>query len=200
MREEAEHGFFGPLALVEVVAVLGEAAAIDAAGAGAARAAEGFAEVVDAGPHEVAGDVVVGADEFPELFGVEAAEAADHAASGSGRGGRGGGPGEQRAVVAAGAAHARAFGADHAPFGVGELVDAVVKLAALAPAVGVVIADDIEEVEKFDRSGARLGGDLVAGGGDGAGGIFAVEDGDEIAQQVGAAGGELVGDLVAAAP
>ena len=65
-----------------------------------------------------------------------------------------------------------------------QLVDAVVQLAALAPAVRVVVADDVQQIEKLHRRGFRLGRDLVAGGGHRTGGIFAMEDGQQVAQNL----------------
>src|ERR1039458_1864374 len=62
--EKVDHWLGGPLALVEVEAVLGEAAGVDGAGGRRFGGPPGLAEVVDAGPHEIAGDVVIGADEL----------------------------------------------------------------------------------------------------------------------------------------
>src|ERR1039458_3349689 len=74
--KQAKHGLVGPLTLVEVETVLREAAAIDAAGRAASTGPAGFADVIDSGPHEIAGYVVVGTHEFPELLGVQPTEAA----------------------------------------------------------------------------------------------------------------------------
>ena len=147
VREEVQHRLPAPLALVEVVAVLGETATVDDAGTGSSGCAEGFAEVIDAGPHEVAGDVIVGAHEPPKLLRIQCEPA--HAASASasrrrrGRQSRGfrRGWGNNAGIVAALPAHPAAFGSDHAPVGMGGLVEAIVQ--NLQAVVGELVGDFI---------------------------------------------------------
>src|SRR5208283_4551293 len=59
VRREVQHGDFGPETLVEVEAVLGEAAGIDDSGARCLGGPTRLAEVVDAGPHKIAAYIVV---------------------------------------------------------------------------------------------------------------------------------------------
>src|ERR1019366_5332833 len=170
VRKQAKHGLVGPLTLVEVEAVLREAAAIDAAGRATSTGPAGFADVIDSGPHEIARYVVVGTHEFPELLGVQPTEAAPSAkaarpsarraaaprlrqrAASRRRRDDGRLPGSRRKhgpVVAPRAAHSGALRADHAPIRMGRLVDAVVQFFAFPPTVHVVIAHHVQQAQKL---------------------------------------------------
>src|ERR1035437_5662115 len=206
VRGQVQHASFGPLALVEVEAVLLEAAGVDHAGGRALARLARFTQVIDAGPHEVAGHVVVGADESPQLFDIDVAAAAAAEHHGGGRGSRRGGGrrggGEQSAIIAARAAHGPALRADHAPLGKGRAIDAVVFLFAGAPAIHVVVANHVELRQELgaDPVGQRLGSDLVAAGSHQARRILGVKYLQQLAQGLGALGAGLVADFVAGAP
>src|SRR5271157_8777 len=72
VRKQMQHRLAGPLALIKVEAILFETAGIDNAGGRTFHGPHGFAQIVDARPHKIAGDVAVGSDELPELFYVDA--------------------------------------------------------------------------------------------------------------------------------
>src|ERR1035441_546169 len=80
------------------------------------------------------------------------------------------------------------------------LVHAIVQLAPFAPAVGIVVADDVAQNAELGGGRLRLGGNLVAAGSDRARGILAVEDADQFAQNLHAVFAELVANFVTAAP
>ena len=195
--QEVEHGGVGPLALVEVEAVLREAAGVDHARRGALERPSGLAEVVDAGPHEVARDVVVEPRETPEPFHVDDAAQADPEASSPGPAAF-----HEPAVVAAWTAHRAMLGSDHPPVGVRLAVHVVVPLALRPPAVHVVVAHDVEFGEQVQTGAAlgRVGGHVVERHRDGSRGVLSSERRHELAQGLRAACVSLVGDLVARAP
>src|SRR5579862_9800363 len=62
VREEMKYWLVRPLALIEVKAVFFEAACIQNSGRRTFHWPACFAKMVEAGPHEIAGDVIVGAD------------------------------------------------------------------------------------------------------------------------------------------
>ena len=148
VREQVQHGLGGPLALVEEVAVLFEAASIQDAGGGVLGGPPALPDIVDAGPHEVPGDVVVGAHELPQLLHVQVDPSA----------------------------HARAFRADHFPVRVGLLVDAVVFLFSVAKTVHVVVAHHVQRVEEFRQSARGVAADLVASHRHRPRGVFPMEE------------------------
>src|ERR1035438_3403451 len=138
-----KHGATCPLALVEVEAIFFEAACIDNSRPRTPRRPRRFSQVVDACPHEVACHVVIRADKLPEFFYVEISARSIPR------------PEillcelrEQTAVLASNAAHCWAFGADDAPCGKCFAVDAVILFGAIAPAVNVVIAHNVERGAK----------------------------------------------------
>ena len=194
--EQVQHRLIGPLALVEVEAVLAEAARVDDPGGGALRGPARLAQVIDAGPHEVAGHVVVGSDELPQLLGVDVPAPVDPAGAGCGF------AGEQRAIVAPDAAHRPAFRANHASLRKRLPVDAVILLDAVAPAVHVVIADHVEEGQKLGPGAVRrrLRVNAVAARRHQPRGVFSVKNRQQFAQRVRAVGVGLVADFVARAP
>ena len=120
------------------------------------------------GPHEIAADVIVGLHEFLELLGLDAVVAGTLAE-------------DRRLVIEPVRARARR----RAPglsvpmnlrFGIVVAIDAVELLPAVAPAIDIVVADDIELFEKRGQCRLRLGRDVVAGDGDRPGRILRAEN------------------------
>ncbi len=63
-------------------------------------------------------------------------------------------------------------------------IDAVIFFGAVAPAIDVVVADDIEERDEFRRGAEGLGGDLSQAAVTGRVGSSRVKDVDELSQDV----------------
>ena len=63
-----DHRFLRPLALTPVVGVFLETAGIDNPGGVGLLRPLAFAQVIDAGPHVIAGHVVVDSHKFPHLL------------------------------------------------------------------------------------------------------------------------------------
>ena len=137
-------------------------------------------------------------DELPELLGIDAEI------------GRVGEPGNrvilfvrsQAAIFATNAADTDALGSDEATLGEGGAIDAVVEVGAIAPAIDVVVADDVEFGEKFRTHaiGGRLRRNLIAAHGDRTSGVFGAEDFPDGAQGGRTVGRGLIGNLIAGAP
>src|ERR1017187_7673104 len=62
------HRFAGPLALVEIVAILGKTACVQDTAAGALARPGGFPQIINARPDEVANNIIVNGVELPKLF------------------------------------------------------------------------------------------------------------------------------------
>jgi len=154
-------------------------------------------QVVDARPHEVACHVVVRAHEPPQLLHVDhpaPAHAPEQAERTLGL------VRDQGAVIPPHPAHGSALGPDDLPVGVRVPVDAVDLLCPVPPAVRVVVAHHVQQVQERLGRTPRLGSDLVAPHGHGARGVFPVEDLQEPPQGLDPVLGGLVPDLVARAP
>jgi len=72
----------------------------------------------------------------------------------------------------------------------------VVELTTLMPAVHIVVADDIQQVQEFDAGSAAIGRNLVVPGGDRAGGILSVEDIHELFENSWAEGPALFANFI----
>jgi hypothetical protein len=129
-----------------------------------------LAEIVDANPKKVAANVIVGLHELLLLLHLDEIicrpfeDIVDRLL------------GE---VDALRAAQRRAFGANETALRIGLPVDAVILLTAVAPAVDIVVSDDIELLQKSRRRRLGLCGDLIAGNRNGPREIFAADDVDE---------------------
>ena len=74
------------------------------------------------------------------------------------------------------------------------------ELTALVPAVHVVVAHHVLGSQEVEGGGIAVGDDPVVAGRDRPRRVLAVEDADQPAQHLGAAGRALLADLVAGAP
>ncbi len=194
--EEVDHGFGGPLGLVDVEAVFGEAGDIDDAEVGRAGGPAiggGFADVIEAGPDEFAGDPgsFLHADELG--FGGVAPIGSVDVVGGDLVGGADflgdldvavGAEGE--AVFAAGAESGGGFRADE-------------DVSFLGGVFGDVVVD-AEDVEGCGEAGFEGRFGIVAGGADEACGVFAADDVGEAFGHFTAVGSALFGDFIADAP
>ena len=164
VRREVQHGDFSPEALVEVEAVLGEAAGIDDAGTRGLGGPARFAEVVDAGPHEVAADVVVDLGKALQLLDLDAL-----VGGGTKLVGRGAAAGDE-------AGHGAVLRADEAAPREVVAIDAVELFTAVAPAANVVVSHHVEFGEELGQRAVGLGNNLVAGHGDQSSRVVVVQD------------------------
>ena len=133
-----------------------------------------LSQVVDPGPHEVAGEVVVQGDPLPQPLGLEHAVGVVRPHHG--------GIVAQRVALVEGLEDGAALGPDHLPLGMVVPVLLGKALPTLVPAVHVVVADDVFRVQEREGGGMAVGGDLVVAGGDRPGRVFAVKDVDQPAQ------------------
>ena len=147
-----------PDGLIEVIAVLGIAAGVQHAGPGALVRPEAFAEVIDAGPHEAAHDIGTGADELPELFRLEGLGIVGCPSPHALR--------RLQAVIPARAVDRDILRAQQQPVGMFDLFLLIEGFRALAPAVSIVDADNIELLKEFGVRGHRLGLHHITGLGD----------------------------------
>jgi hypothetical protein len=142
-----------------------------------------FAQVVDARPHEVAGDVVVGADELPQLLRIDGrGPAAAHRPKtlpasapppGAGRGAAG-----TAAIVAANAAHPAALRPNHGALRErhrGRCCSTFARGRASGPRSCSPRHRAGRETPAADSDG-RLGRNMVAGHGHRPGRVLGVED------------------------
>ncbi len=189
--EQVEHWLLGPLALVEVVGVLGVAGDVDGSGAEPFKGPRAFPEVVHAGPHEVAREVVVRRDPLPQPLGLH------HPASVVGPHGH---IAPQRVTLVPALEHRATLGADHLPLRMIVPILVGKNLPALMPAVHVVVADDVLSVEERQGRGVAVGVDLVVAGRHRSRRVLAMKNVHEAPQHLHALGCALFADLVPGAP
>src|SRR6202044_2679895 len=95
----------------KVETVFLETTGVEDAGRRNAHGPEGLAEVADSGPHKIAGNILVGADELPKLLNIDVEILLEEEAPQFGWiVGR-----EKASIIASNAAQCAAFGADNTP-------------------------------------------------------------------------------------
>ena len=109
---------------------------------------------------------------------------------------------KQAPIIAANAAQRAAFGADDAAIRESRVIDAVIFFGAVAPAIHVVVADDVELGKKLRLHGirGRLRGNAVACSGYRARGVLAMKNAEQLAKSFSAVGRRLIANLVSGAP
>src|SRR5208283_1247397 len=149
MRKDVQNRLADPLALIKVEAIFLEAAGVNDAGGRTLHRPSCFSQVINASPHEIAGNVIMYVHKLPQLFHVDVSSGQETGKS------RRKLIWKQGAVIAADAAHRFAFRADKTTLRKRGAVDAVIFFPSVAPPVYIVVTNDIELIEKLRSRGLR---------------------------------------------
>ena len=214
--QQVEDGLIAPDALEKPIAVLLEAAVVEIARLAATRRPPRLTIIVDACPHEVADDVVVGRCEAPAMLHVNQSATDDavlntsetalrllllRAEAVGSRTELWRGCCARPLVLSAWATQSTRLRSYHAAVGVVGFVDSIEHFATGAPAVGIVIADDVvlKGCEEFWR-GRAVRGNLVVAAGHQPRVVELVAEGNHLGGSTRAFCRALVANLVADAP